>query len=52
MNVEISQDYVPTVDLGQDPNNNKANSFAEKVSDRGHGVRMKIISLEISGRKL
>ena len=34
MNVEAaSQDYVPTVDLGQDPNNNRAKA-AEKVSDR------------------
>ena len=33
-NVEAaSQDYIPTVDLGQDPNNNKAKA-AEKVSDR------------------
>ena len=28
-----NQDYVPTVDLGQDPNNNRE-KIKEKVSDR------------------
>ena len=45
MNVEAaSQDYVPTVDLGQDPNNNRQK--LEKKYLIVWGLRMKIISLK------